>query len=77
MENILCSLKLLGNQMLFVLPFIVNGKWLSERNKDSHGKAERIIVTAVMVTNKHVTLQNKKVAISKIVSVLVPNMVTH
>ena len=26
--------------MLIVLPFIVNGKRLSERNKDSHGEAE-------------------------------------
>ena len=36
--------------------FIVNGKWFSERKKDSNDEAERIIVTAVMLANKHMTL---------------------
>ena len=33
-----------------------NDKWSSERKKDSHDEAERIIVTAAMLTNKDVTL---------------------
>ena len=37
--------------------FFVNDKWFSERvKKYSNDEAERIIVTAAMLTNKHVTL---------------------
>ena len=36
--------------------FIVNGKWFSEKNKDSHDGVERILVTTAMVNNKHITL---------------------
>ena len=36
--------------------FIVNDKSFSERKKDSNDEAERIILTAAMLTNKHVTL---------------------
>ena len=31
-------------------------KWISERKKDSNKKAESIIVTAAMLTNKQVIL---------------------
>ena len=37
--------------------FVVNDKWFSQREKKySNDEAERIIVTAAMLTNKHVTL---------------------
>ena len=36
--------------------FIVNDKQFSREKKDSNDDAERIIATAAMATNKHVTL---------------------
>ena len=36
--------------------FIVNDKWFFERKKDSNDHSGSIIVTAAMLTNKHVTL---------------------
>ena len=36
--------------------FIVNDTKFSERKKDSNDGAERVIATAAMATNKHVTL---------------------
>ena len=47
--------------------FVVNDKWFSEGEKKySNDEAERIIVTAAMLTNKHVTLQHNKGTILKI-----------
>ena len=40
-----------------MIVFVVNDKWFSEREKKySNNEAERIIVTAAMLTNKHITL---------------------
>ena len=36
--------------------FIANDKWFSEGKKDSNDEAERIIVTAAMLSNEQVTL---------------------
>ena len=40
-----------------VAEFVGNDEWFSQREKEySNDEAERIIVTAAMLTNKHVTL---------------------
>ena len=39
----------------YMTEFVVNDKWFSERGKKySNDETERIIVTATMLTNKHV-----------------------
>ena len=55
---------------------MING-FPREKKKYSNDEAERIILTATMLTNKHVTLLTQGYNIKNVLSVLVAKIVTR